>query len=385
MLLITRSLFYCLLSLFISNVFAVEMPLDISVTPEQLAHLEERIQELQTEMNTTRTEYDRLQQQLKMSEEDIGQVAEQLGVINEELGDKENTLKNLQAQRDKQEILLEKQRHILAQQINSAYLIGRQDYLKLWLNQQDPTTIGRILTYYDYINKARVNKIQAVKESIRNLQTLTMTITQETANLNQLLTHQNQHKEELDISYDERQVILVQLKKTLTSQDKELKRLQEDKRQLEALLGGLEPTLKAIPHPASQEFWMLKGQLAYPSQGTVIKQFGEPLIEQLKWQGILIEADRGEKVHAIAAGRVAFAEWFRNFGLLIILDHDKGYMSLYAHNQSVLVHTGDWVETGDTIATIGDSGGKEQTALYFEIRHQGIPTNPEKWLRIESH
>jgi len=369
--------------LLISNSVATDMATAISVTPEQLAQLESRIRELQTAMNSTQTEYDQLQQQLKMSEEDIGQVAEQLGIINEELVDKENTLKNLQKQKDNEQILLEKQRHILAQQINSAYLIGRQDYLKLWLNQQDPAMIGRILTYYDYINKARANKIQLVKDSILHLQTLTITITQETAHLNKLLTYQNKHKQDLDVSYDERQIILVQLKKTLTDQDKELKRLQEDKRQLEALLSGLEPTLKIIPRTNSQEFWKLKGQLAYPTQGQVVKKFGEPLIEQLKWQGVLIEAKRGEKVHVIAAGRVAFAEWFRNFGLLIIIDHDKGYMSLYAHNQSLLVKTGNWVETGDTIATVGDSGGKEQTALYFEIRHQGIPINPENWLRIE--
>lgn len=380
--LINLSLFSFLIYFILSPILSA-IEANVSVTPEQLAQLETRIRELQSEMTTTRTEYDRLQQQLKLSEEDIGEVAEQLGMINEEMTDKQNTLKNLQAQRDKQQQLLEQQRRILAQQIRSAYLIGRQDYLKLWLNQQDPMVIGRILTYYDYINRARAEKIHAVKESLQTLQTLTMTITQETANLNQLLGHQTEHKEELDSNYDERRTILVQLKRTLTDQDKELKRLQEDKRQLEALLGGLEPTLKTLPHPNSQEFWKLKGQLAYPIQGTVIKKFGEPLIEQLKWQGLLITAERGEKVHAIAAGRVAFAEWFRQFGLLVIIDHDNGYMSLYAHNQSLLVHTGDWVETGDTIATVGDSGGKEQIALYFEIRHQGIPTNPEKWLRIQ--
>jgi septal ring factor EnvC (AmiA/AmiB activator) len=361
---------------------AATMATDSMTATEQLHQVEIRIQKLQAEMHNTRTQYGRLQRQLQDREEDIGEVAQKLEQLHGTLIDKENTLADLKKQQQLQQKQLVAQRQVLAQQIRSAYIMGRQDYLKLWLNQQEPFTVGRMLTYYSYFNRARTSQIASIQATLQHLQELEPTIRQESGQLNQLVTAHSSKQQELQLSYKERQVILVQLANTLENQDKELKRLQEDKHQLELLLGTLGNTIKTIP-PAIDDgvgFAQLKGLLDYPLPGQIINHFGERLVGNLRWQGMLIAAPLGEKVRVIASGRVVFAQWFRHFGLLIIVDHGQGYMSLYAHNQSLFAKTGDEVKANEIIATIGNSGGRKRAALYFEIRYQGVPINPQQWL-----
>lgn len=353
-----------------------------TATPEQLQALNTRIQALQAQRHTTRSEYDRLQQLLQLSEEEIGNTADKLSALTEELNDKQHILTDLRNRQQNQHIQLAQQRKILAQQIRAAYMVGRQDYLKLWLNQQDPFAVGRVLGYYDYFNRARVQQIEIINKSLEQIQLLERTIQQQTIELNRVLSHQGSKREELAGNYQERQQILAQLTNTLEAQDQELKKLQEDKQHLESLLGGLSEVSKVIPPPASNvNFAQLKGQLPKPTTGQVFKQFGESLIGSLKSQGMMFKAGLGDKVNAVAAGRVVFAQWFRNYGNLVILDHQQGYMSLYAHNRSLYVKAGDWVEAGANLATVGDSGGRDMAALYFEIRYQGSPVNPASWLK----
>jgi septal ring factor EnvC (AmiA/AmiB activator) len=353
-----------------------------AATPEQLQALNTRIQALQAQRHSTRSEYDRLQQLLQLSEEEIGNTADKLSALTEELNDKQHILTDLRNRQQNQHIQLAQQRKILAQQIRAAYMVGRQDYLKLWLNQQDPFAVGRVLGYYDYFNRARVQQIESINKSLEQIQLLERTIQQQTIELNRVLSHQGTKREELAGNYQERQQILTQLANTLEAQDQELKKLQEDKQHLESLLGGLSEVSKVIPPPASNvNFAQLKGQLPKPTSGQVFKQFGESLIGSLKSQGMMFKAGLGDKVNAVAAGRVVFAQWFRNYGNLVILDHQQGYMSLYAHNRSLYVKAGDWVEAGANLATVGDSGGRDMAALYFEIRYQGSPVNPAGWLK----
>lgn len=348
---------------------------------EQLQALEARIREVQTQILNTRTEYGRLQRQLQDREENIGKVAERLEQLHSELGDKKNTLTDLEKQEKQQSALLSKQRQVLAQQIRAAYIMEQQNYFKLLLNQENPVVVGRVLIYYDYFNRARLQQVSAIKTTVSHLQTLKQRMQQETETLNRLVTQQTDRETQISLSRQERQTILDQLALSLESQDKELKRLQEDKRQLQALLGTLESTLKEVPQEAQITFSELKGHLSYPLQGKIFKRFGEQLVSGLQWQGLLIEAPLGAKVQTIASGRVAFAEWFPNLGLLVIVDHGKGFMSLYAHNQSVYIEAGDWVTAGEVIASVGNSGGRHVPALYFEIRQQGIPIDPLKWLK----
>jgi len=362
---------------------SVADPITANKNKAQFRQLELRIKDLQAEMDNNRHQFDHLQRQLQHSEEDIGEIARRLETIHGALTDKQNTLADLEQQQQAQQTQLETQRQVLAQQIRATYMMGRQDYLKLLLNQEEPFLFGRVLTYYDYFNRTKSHQITEIKTTLQRLLDLKKTIKIEKTGLKTLFISQSQKKTELELSYKERQKILVQLANTLESQSKELKRLQDDKHKLATLLGYLGDALKDIPNSLAQQvdFTQLKGRLPYPIQGKVVHQFGQRLVAHLKWQGMLIAAPKGEKVRAIAAGRVAFAQWFRNFGLLVIIEHGEEYMSLYAHNQSLYIETGDWVNANDIIATVGNSGGQKLSALYFEIRHQGVAKPPSKWLR----
>ncbi|EDN66951.1 peptidase, family M23/M37 domain protein [Beggiatoa sp. PS] len=346
---------------------SVAAPITANQNKAQFRQLELRIKDLQAEMDNNRHQFDHLQRQLQHSEEDIGEIARRLETIHGALTDKQNTLADLEQQQQAQQTQLETQRQVLAQQIRATYMMGRQDYLKLLLNQEEPFLFGRVLTYYDYFNRTKSHQITEIKTTLQRLLDLKKTIKIEKTGLKKLFISQSQKKAELELSYKERQKILVQLANTLESQSKELKRLQNDKHKLATLLGYLGDALKDIPNSLAQQvdFTQLKGRLPYPIQGKVIHQFGQRLVAHLKWQGMLIAAPKGEKVRAIAAGRVAFAQWFRNFGLLVIIEHGEEYMSLYAHNQSLYIETGDWVNANDIIATVGNSGGQKTIRFIF--------------------
>lgn len=361
------------LGLSVNLAFAVE-----SAPP--LEQIDRKISELQTQIRTNRTESDRLQNSLEVNEESIGKLSERLEILNEALTDKQQTLTDLQQKRQQQYTQLASQRQILAQQIRSAYVIGRQDYLKLWLNQENPASVGRALMYYEYINKARIRQIQQISEILQNIQNLEHDINRENKELNQIVANQMQEKHHLELSRGERQSILEELSKTLESQRKQLTQLQEDKQHLQNLLGNLGETTKTMPKIKGKPFSLLRGELQPPVRATITRQFGDERVGHLRWQGILFDASAGQKIQVVAAGRVAFAQWFRNLGLLVIVDHGEGYMSLYAHNQSLYVKIGDWVEAGTTIASVGNSGGQKDAGLYFEIRYQGNPINPLKWI-----
>jgi septal ring factor EnvC (AmiA/AmiB activator) len=358
-------------------------PVDSVATLEKLRQLDARIAVLQQQMFSTRTEYGNLLSQLRSQEENIGEVAERLEILHGALNDKQNTLADLQDKRKKQYGFLQTQRQVLAQQLRATYMMGHQNYLKLWLNQEDPFTIGRILTYYEYFNRAYARQIAIIQDTLQRLQTLEQSINLESGQLKQIVTSENGKQEQLKLKFQERQAVLAQLANTLENQEKELNRLLEDKHQLETLLGTLEEAVKDIPQPPGEQvvFANLKGQLIHPVSGQILNQFGQHLIGSLTWQGMLMGAKMGDKVRAVAAGRVVFAQWFRNLGLLLIIDHGKGYMTLYAHNQILYKKTGEWLKAGEVIASVGNSGGRKIPALYFEIRYQGTPVDPGKWLR----
>ncbi|OUD14283.1 hypothetical protein TPSD3_08135 [Thioflexithrix psekupsensis] len=375
---------WCLFLLWsLEMVFVASIAADdpLAPSPEQLRQLEIRIRTLQSRMHDTQTEYGQRQQQLQQQEEAIGKIVERMQQLERERHACQVNLDELEQQRAEQLQQLTAQRNVLAQQIRAAYLIGRQDYLKLWLNQESPDHIGRLLTYYDYFNRARADQIEAINDTLAQIQTLEKAIAQEKNRLNELINNLNHRKMALDTTQLERQRLLTDTLALISSQEAELKRLQEDKQRLSTLLGGLDSVIKQLPRPNTPPFHQLRGQLPLPVEGKIARQFGEARAGRLKWQGLLIAADLGEKVSAVAAGRVVFAEWFRNLGLLIILDHQHDYMTLYGYNQSIEVKVGDWVNAGDVIGRVGDSGGQPQSALYFEIRRQGEPIDPRPWLQ----
>lgn len=290
---------------------------------------------------------------------------------------------------------LHKQRAALARQIRAVYTIGQQEYVKILLNQQDPAAVTRTLTYYNYFHRARLARMQDIDENLIDLRATEKKIQQKTQKLEKTRKEQHREKEQLEKTRQKRAVVLAGLQQQILTKSERLSSMEENKRRLQNLLDSLAtvprqkpPESESIsPQPDSEgaehtPFAKLRGQLRWPSRGRLTTRYGSARkTGKLKWQGVNISAPEGTEVSAISHGRVAFADWLRGFGLLIIIDHGDGYMSLYGGNQSLFREVGDWVETGDVIASVGNSGGHQNSALYFEIRHNGKPANPLKWCR----
>ena len=272
----------------------------------------------------------------------------------------------------------------MTQQIRTAYVIGKQEYTKLLLNQEDPAAVGRVMRYYKYFHLARNERVELAKQTLNKLRKVEDSIQQKTRDIKRTRKEQLEHKKELEKKSKERSLVLVKLSSDLKDKTGVLKRLLEDERRLQRLVQDLD---KAIPDiltaPGGREpFAKLKGQLNWPTQGKVKALFGKSRkVGRLKWNGIIIKASEGKNVRAISHGRVAYADWLRGYGMLMIIDHGDGYMSLYGHNQALYKETGEWVEAGDLVASVGSTGGQQSAGLYFEIRHNGKPSNPTRWCR----
>ena len=350
----------------------------------ELKQLRQRITELQQKLQTVRTRYDELRNALRKTERHIGRLSRTIRDLDSDLASQNKRLDGLHAREHDLRLSVAQQREYLASQVRAAYAMGRQEYLKILLNQENPATVGRVVTYYDYLNKARSERIDSLGKTIKQLEQVRNEVEAETRRLSELREKRRQEKLALEQSRQEREQVIAQLKHEINSQDKRLAGMLQDEQQLKALIRALADALEDIPaEPGNRKpFGTLKGKLKWPARGPLLISYGSPRkLGKLRWQGVMIGAREGQEVHAVAGGRVAFADWLRGYGLMIIIDHGDGYMSLYGQNQSLYKETGDWVEAGEAIASVGDSGGVDQVGLYFEIRKDGHPTDPVRWCK----
>ena len=357
----------------------------------KLEQLRQQIHSLRQELDSDQQRKHDLTSQLRRTERHIGKVVALLKNLKHQLKQQQRELDKLQANRRTLQSNLQTQRVSLAQQIRAAYTIGQQEYVKILLNQQDPAAVSRTLTYYDYFNRARLTRIRSIDASLVDLRRLEQEIQTETTKLKQNQQEQSSEKAQLETTRGQRAEVLSKLQQQILAKGERLSLMQEDERRLQRLLDSLATApADEAPSPADSRlategtehtpFHTLRGQLQWPSRGRLTTHYGSPRkVGKLKWQGVTITAPEGTEVRAISHGRVAFSDWLRGFGLLIIIDHGDGYMSLYGGNQSLFKEVGDWVEAGEVIAGVGNSGGRKDSALYFEIRHNGKPTNPLKW------
>ena len=353
---------------------------------EQRAKLEllrDRITGLRAQMDSTSGERTELSKTLQRSEQQIGRLARKLRVLEGRLARQKVSLGELRKAQAQQQSALAEQRRALARQVNAAYAMGRQERLKILLNQQDPATVSRMMVYYDYLNRARAQKMDDIRRQMERLAQTEYEIQLEQRQLAYLQREQRDELAAMRESQAVRQDVVARLTRELQDQGRQLDRLQADERDLKTLIRGLEEALADIPasHPQQIEFAGLRGRLPWPARGRIVKRFGAPKLGNLVWDGVMISAPEGQEVRAVHHGRVAFADWLRGFGLLLIVDHGDGYMTLYGHNQSLFKEAGDWVEVNEPVALVGSSGGQEQAGVYFGIRHQGRAVNPAKWCR----
>lgn len=350
---------------------------------QKLAKLQSQIQKSQKKLEKDRGEVGQLEKQLRDSERSIGELNQQLKATESTLEDTRLKIQNLESQ--KQELLskLSKHRSILYSQIRSEYLYGGQQKLKLMLNQQEPTKLARNLVYYDYLHRARLQEIEQASQILHSVNEVQSNILEHedlaAQSKNQLLDK----KQSLEQEQNKRKSVLADLSTSVSSQQTKLVNLEKDETALKELVKSIRDALANIPIiDQGQKFGTLKGKLYWPVVGDPSNKFGQKrnaARSKLNWQGVFIPSPEGNNVRSIYHGRVAFAEWMRGLGLLIIVDHGDGYMSLYGHNQSLFKQPGAWVEAGDLIATVGNSGGNTRAGLYFEIRKQGKPVNPASW------
>jgi septal ring factor EnvC (AmiA/AmiB activator) len=270
----------------------------------------------------------------------------------------------------------------LAEDVRASYTQKRQEYIKLPLNQQHPEKFARMMRYYDYFHRARAERITGFKTTLQKLDDLAAEMEAEALRLEHLGTALIDQQMQLADSLKNRKNALTKVNATLKSKNAKLSQLKGNRTQLEDLLKKMQKALDDLPTRTDRgSFYSQKGKLHWPAKGRLSHRFGSRRAQgKLKWQGIVIRSRAGDPVIAVHRGRVLFSDWLIGFGLLTILDHGDGYMSLYGHNRSLLKEPGEWVETGDTVATVGNSGGRDEYGLYFEIRRKGKPTNPARWL-----
>lgn len=371
------------LGLLCTTVPAVAQADDERATQAQLEQLRREMNQLTRLLENFRDERGQLQSALRDSEVEIGEIQKRMRAIQQQLEAQQQELQNLQKERDQLQDARRRQATHIATQIRDAYQLGRQSKLKILLNQERPETVSRTLAYYDYFHRARAEQLEAYIDLISELDRIEPAIRSRS---DQLAVARNQLLQQQDALLDaraQREQSLARLDATIRDKDQELKAKARDQAELEKLLTAMQETLATLELPADyRPFAELKGRLPWPVAGRASHRFGSPREGGvLRWQGVTIQAPEGKTVHAVHHGRVVFADWFRGAGLLLILDHGDGYMSLYGHNQSLMRETGDWVAAGDPIATVGSSGGLRQAGLYFEIRHNGQPTDPSQWCR----
>jgi len=375
----------CYITLALSSAsYATKTDDSNAVKASELEKLRIRIKDVETRIKGARDETDKLQNELRENEITTAETLTRL--YNTELGisKKHTELEELRFEQAEQEAILKQEKEKLTHQIRSAYQVGRNDYIKLILNQEDPALVGRVLSYYDYHNRARSERIEQVKKSLVNLDLIRSSIVEQTTNLESLKADHEIKLRNFHQYRATRHDIITRLQKYIGQQGVELHTLQENEQELEILFQGLEQeeTVTIELFEDIPPFNILQGKLTWPVKGKLLKRFGANKKRgNLKWQGVLIDAETGTSVHAISTGKIVFADWFRNLGLLIIIDHGDGYMSLYGHNQNLLKKTGDWILADEKIATVGDSGGQSNTALYFEIRKGAKPLNPSHWCK----
>ena len=274
------------------------------------------------------------------------------------------------------------QRRGLSEQLRTAYAIGQQQQVKMLLNQQDPSEMGRIMVYFDYLNRARERRISEFLNSIAEKQRVEDALNATLAEYQDTLNTRKKQKKTLFSQRLKRNELLARLEQKISNQEKNLTELESSRHRIENLLMSLGELLADIPQSPSdaRPFKQQKGKLPWPASGPFLATYGETRNQGgLKWNGVLISAKHGTPVRAVSHGRIAFADWLQGVGFITIIDHGDGYMSLYGHNETLVKQAGDWVDSGEVIATSGDSGGQPMPGIYFEIRSRGKPVNPGSW------
>ena len=320
---------------------------------------------------------------LRAKETEVAAVARDVHGLDEKIAAQQAQLDTLDQQRAKLETALKAQRDALAALLRSAYALGRNEELKLLLQQNDVAAIARVLAYNKYFQRARVGRIDQLSVDLEQLAAVQESIRAKTAELASTRDARTAEAARLETERGERETLVASLDAKLEEQGTRAAALGKDEKSLGMLLDKLRDVFADIPKQlaGAESFTSMRGRLPWPVDGKVVRGFGAADESGRRSSGLLFAAKTGTSVHAVSHGRVAFADWLRGYGLMIIVDHGDGYLSLYGCNETLLKDVGDWVNTGEVIATSGASGGQKAPRLYFELRAKGQAVDPRGWLR----
>lgn len=356
----------------------------VSFADEQadLAKLQQEIKKLQSWLKETESKYDKLNQQLRQSDEKISATAKKIDQTRTQLNKERARLQKLKYEKSQLRRLKTEQKKQLAKQLTGAQKLGNQGSIKVLLNQNDPQQISRMLKYYEYFNQARMESIQTLIENLKRLNNIEAEILEQQTALTNTENALLKKNKQLNDEKKSHKNLLARLAIQRRQKSDDLSQKQKDQKRLQQLIAEVSTLLdNSSRKQDARPIRSLKGKLPRPSKGKILKAFGNHNAQaRSKWQGWLMKGYEGSAITAVHHGRVVFSDWLRGFGLLLIVDHGDGYLSLYARNQSLLKSVGDWVYQGENIATLGASGGFKEPRLYFEIRHNGIPQDPAVWL-----
>lgn len=350
----------------------------------ELQAVKSEIERITRQVSAEQVERDRLTHELRTSELSVGKLRDSLSEVRRERGERAARRAALAAEQRVREAEVQHNRAALAGQLRAAYLIGRQEPLKLLLNQKDPALVGRMFAYYSYFGRARAGQIKLIEDDMQRIAELDGELAAEDQQLAELEKQQRAQLHALEQARTQRTHVLASLEAQSHTRAQNLERLRSQQAGLENLLRELRTAMERFPLEGNDAFARLRGKLAWPVSGRLVARFGDARAGGVRWDGVLVATERGAPVKAVCQGRVIYADWLPGLGLLTIVDHGDGYLSLYGHNERLYKAAGEPVAAGEPIAAAGDSGGSSRPELYFEIRKGGKPVDPRPWFRASA-
>ena len=371
----------------------------------ELNELRDRIQNLQRDLAKSEESRSEVADALRTSEKSISEVNRGLLSLGREQGQISLSLAELKRKIDGARADVVRQQGLLDRMIRYQYMFGNTDALRLMLNGDDVAFVARQMHYFGYVSKARATMIGGLNKSLITLAALEENVRTKRDELVANAEAQTKARTALQTERAERQKVFAKIKTDITQNRREIGRLKRDEDRLSKLMDQLAKALakdredrkerradriqqKGQPVDSDADdsfigraFQTLKGKLKLPTRGELQGHFGRPREDGgVTWKGLFIRADVGQTVKAVADGRVVYADWLRGFGNLLIVDHGGGYMSLYGNNESLLKQVGERALSGETVASVGSSGGALESGVYFELRHEGKPFDPMSWV-----
>ena len=352
------------------------------VTPAQIEALKERIEDIDDWLADAEKDRSTLERELAAAERTISRLTRERRSLREQVKKQQQRLAKLRSEEQELVRTLDRQRESLKKQIRTAWMEGDAPAVKVLLNEVSPDNIARTMTYYEYLSRDTVGRLETFHKNLEELKVTQAAVQNTRAELATTEEGVIKRQQDLKTSRQKRKKTLVALNQDIRTRRSEKDDLESDRKRLEKLLSEVQQAIANIPSPnESEPFPSLRNKLPWPAQGKVISRFGDKYADgKLRRNGLLIQTSEEAEVKAIHYGRVVFANWLRGFGLITIIDHGDGYMTLYGHSSSLFTSPGDWVAAGEAIAQAGRTGGTDTPALYFEVRHNGKPDNPGRWL-----